>query len=280
MTSRGGLPAFQIFEPTVQETAVVVEVPHAGIFVDAASLADMIAPMRCVGRDADLFVDEVFSDAPSAGATLLVATHSRYVVDLNRGPNDYDGMAVDGGPMNNLPRGLIWRTSTEGDAIAMRRASREELERRMATVYRPYHEALTGLLVRKKKLFGQAILVCGHSMPSKGRRGHVDVGVGRADVVPGTRGRTTASAEVIDTVDRVARSLGFSVKHDDPYKGGFSTTHYGKPHEGVHAVQIELARRLYMDEERLVPVPDGMARTRALATQLAATLGEIRSTSA
>lgn len=277
MTFRG---AFQVVEPTVEETAVVVEVPHAGVFVDAASLADMIAPARCIGRDADLFVDEVFADAPSAGATLLVATHSRYVVDLNRGPNDYDGMAVEGGPIGgpaaNLPRGLIWRTSTEGDAISMRRASREELERRMSTIYRPYHEALAGLLSRKKERFGYAILVCGHSMPSKGRRGHVDVGVGRADVVPGTRGRTTAGAQVIDTVDQVARSLGFSVKHDDPYKGGFSTVHYGKPQQQVHAIQIELARRLYMDEERLAPLAEGMARTRALATRLVQALGALR----
>jgi N-formylglutamate amidohydrolase len=197
------------------------------------------------------------------------------VIDLNRGAEDFDGLAVEGGPSSNLPRGLIWRTSTEGDPILPRRLSQAELERRLASVYRPYHAALAGLLARKKSRFGRAILLCGHSMPSQGRRGHVDVGVGRADVVPGTRGRTSASGPIIDTVERVAVELGFSVKHDDPYKGGFSTGHYGQPQDGTHAIQIELARRLYMDEERLCPVPERLRRAAALAAALVTALGQV-----
>jgi len=265
---------FTVVEPEPgTETAVVVEIPHAGVHVDASSLADMIAPVRCIGRDADLFVDELFASAPLHGATLLVANFSRYVIDLNRGPGDFDGLAVEGGPPGNLPRGLIWRTSTEGDAILPRRLTQAELERRLSTYYRPYHATLASLLARKRGTFGRAVLLCAHSMPSQGRRGHVDVGVGRADVVPGTRGRTSASAPIIDTVERVALELGFTVKHDDPYKGGFSTAHYGQPSDGTDAIQIELARRLYMDEERLAPVPERMQRARTLASALVTALG-------
>lgn len=269
-------PPFTIVEPAREtETAVVVEVPHAGLAVDPESLASMVAPARCLGRDADLCVDALVEGAESLGATLLIASYSRYVVDLNRGPGDYDGASVEGGPPLNLPRGLIWRTSTEGDPILGRRLAREELERRLDVFYRPYHAALAGLLARKRSTFGRAVLLCAHSMPSQGRRGHVDVGVGRADVVPGTRGRTTASPEVIDVVDRVSRALGFSVKHDDPYKGGYSTGHYGRPEGGVDAIQIELARRLYLDEDRLVVQGAGFERTRALLRQLVAELGTL-----
>ncbi|NUP12047.1 MAG: N-formylglutamate amidohydrolase [Polyangiaceae bacterium] len=265
---------FSLVEPDPAiETPLVVEVPHAGLRIDHASIADMAAPIRCIGRDADLLVDALVEGSEALGATVLVADYSRYVIDLNRGPNDYDGLSVDGGPHGNLPRGLVWRTSTDGDPILARRLPKSELERRLATFYRPYHAALMDVLERKKQRFGHAILLCAHSMPSQGRRGHVDVGAGRADVVPGSRGRTTARGEVIDTVDRVARSLGFSVKHDDPYKGGFSTGHYGKPSERIDAVQVELARRLYLDEERLTIVEDGFARTQALVHAWVKALG-------
>ena len=267
---------FRVVKPDAAiETAVIVEVPHGGVHVDAASLATMIAPARAIGRDADLFVDRLFEAAPKSGASFIAANISRYVVDLNRGPLEIDGLAVERGGPQNLPRGLIWRIGTEGDPILARRLTQAELERRLDFLYRPYHAALEALIEEKRKKFGAAILLCAHSMPSQGRRGHVDVGVGRADVVPGTRGRTSAGALVIDTVDQAARDLGFSVKHDDPYKGGFSTGHYGRPAEGVHAIQVELARRLYMDEDELCPVSPGFERTQALAEALVTTLGKI-----
>ncbi|MFO0553249.1 MAG: N-formylglutamate amidohydrolase [Polyangiaceae bacterium] len=270
------LPPFHIEEPPESaETPLLVEVPHAGVHVDEASLAVMTAPLRAVGRDADLFVDRIFGRATEHGATFIAATHSRFVIDLNRGPFDFDGLAVEGGAHANLPRGLIWRTSTEGDPILARRLSRAELDRRRLVFYDAYHQAVSDVLERKRSRFGFAILLCAHSMPSHGRRGNVDVGVGRADVVPGSRGRTSASGRVIDEVERVARELGFSVKHDDPYKGGFSTGHYGRPAEGIHAIQIELARRLYMDEDRLVPIEPGFSRTSAAASAWVAALGAL-----
>ena len=88
-------------------------------------------------------------------------------------------------------------------------------------------------------------------MPSRGREGHIDPGRERADVVPGSRGRTTCAESVLRLVDRKPPHFGSSVAHDEPYRGGFSTSHYGRPREHVHAIQIELARRLYMDEQAL-----------------------------
>jgi N-formylglutamate amidohydrolase len=267
-------PSFVIEQPTGPETAVLVEVPHAGVHVDALSLATMIASLRSAGRDADLFVDDIFAGSPGLGATFLAARTSRFVVDLNRARDAFDALAVEGGQAQELPRGVVWRTTTEGERIVDAPLPRAELARRLREVYDPYHTAIAAIVAEKRARFGYAVLLCAHSMPSTGRRGHVDLGRGRADIVPGTRGRSSADGRLIDRVDAAAARAGFSIKHDDPYKGGFSTGHYGQPASGVHAIQIEMARRLYMDENRLVPSPDGMARVRAFAEDLVRALGE------
>lgn len=269
-----GVAGFTVERPTSDETPVIVEVPHAGFAFDAASMAYTCAPIRGIGRDADMFVDRLFREAPAQGATLLVGHLSRLVIDLNRGPDDVDTLAVEGATAQNLPRGLVWRTTTEGEPVLRERLPRAELERRMDAYYRPYHATLRALLDEKKARFGFAVLLCAHSMPSEGRRGHIDVGAGRADIVPGSRGRTTAATDVIDTVDRVARAAAFSVKHDDPYKGGFSTGHYGRPAERAHAIQIEIARRLYMNEDTLV-LHDGATRVTRFANDVVRALGAL-----
>ena len=256
-------PLFTLTEPSTGETPLVVEVPHAGIDVPPAYLASLVAPARSIGRDADLYVDDLYADAPFEGATLLVAHTSRYVLDLNRGEGDLDADTVLGGPTNGarMPRGLIWRLTTDGDPALARPLTAADVEARLHAVHRPYHAALLAALERKKAKFGYAVLLAAHSMPSVGRSGPEGsarrgllggAGAARADVVPGTHGRTTAAACFIDAVDAHARAQGFSVRHDDPYKGGFTTRHYGVPAARVHAVQIELARRLYMDETTLL----------------------------
>lgn len=263
---------FEVIEPKGGESPVVVEVPHAGLGVDAESLAYTVAPARSIARDADLYVDELVQDAPAEGATLLCARTSRYVIDLNRGEDDVDQDAVEGGGRTPWPRGLIWRLTTDGDPVLMRRLPRAEFERRLETVYRPYHRMLSSLLARKRARFGFVVLLCAHSMPSLARRGHSDSPGMRADIVPGTRGRTTAAPAVIDLVDWHARSYGFTVRHDDPYRGGFSTGFYGKPTNSSHAIQIEISRRLYMDESTHRRDPQGFRVVREFARSLVAQL--------
>lgn len=263
---------FEVFEPRSGESPLVVEVPHAGLFIDPEALAFTIAPARSIARDADLYVDRLFEDAPSEGASLLVARTSRFVVDLNRSEEDYDGEAVEGGGPRASARGLIWRLTTDGDPLLKGRLPRAELERRLERFYRPYHRALEALIARKVDRFGFAILLCAHSMPSQGRGGHPDHGGYRADLVPGTRGRTSAAGVVIDRVDAHGRARKWTIQHDDPYRGGFSTGHYGRPARGVHAVQVEIARRRYMDESTLRIDPQGFAAVREFARSLAARL--------
>ena len=266
---------FTVTPPQSDETPVVVEVPHAGLSVDPRSLATLVAPARSLGMDADLYVDELYADAPKMGATLLCATVSRYVCDLNRGEADIDSQTVDGGGARPYPHGLVWRTTTEDRPSIAAPLPRLELERRLTDIYRPYHGTLQSLLAAKVDKFGYAILLCGHSMPSRGRAGHTDPGRDRADVVPGSRGRSSAHQDVVHVPEAVALPLGWSVAHDDPYRGGFTTGHYGRPAERVHAVQVELARRLYMDEQTLGKKPKDFEQTRAYCRTLVAELGKL-----
>jgi N-formylglutamate deformylase len=242
---------FTVHEPRATKTPLVVEVPHAGLTVDAESMATLIAPAQSLGRDADLFVDDLYADAPDVGATLLVSHVSRYVCDLNRAETDVDPLTVEGGAARSAPHGVIWRLTTDNRAALLRPLPFAELERRLVRIYRPYHQTLQALLEQRVAEFGYAILLCGHSMPSRGREGHIDPGRERADVVPGSRGRTTCADAILRLVDLNAAEFRLSVAHDEPYRGGFSTSHYGRPKDRVHAIQIELARRLYMDEQAL-----------------------------
>ncbi|MBS2020537.1 MAG: N-formylglutamate amidohydrolase [Deltaproteobacteria bacterium] len=264
---------FSVIEPTRDETPLVVEVPHAGLWVDGPSLGRLAAPARSLGRDADLYVDDLYEGVPSRGATLLVSHVSRYVVDLNRSENDVDADSVEGAPSSaRATRGIVWRLTSDGTRVLDGPIPRAELTRRLDTYYRPYHRTLAALLERKRQTFGYAIVLAAHSMPSVGRAGHGDAHAVRADVVPGTRGRTSASGACIDAVDAHARRAKLSVAHDDPYQGGYTTSHYGRPDLRVHVVQVELARRLYMDEATLTKSPD-FEKMKAWCTELAAVLG-------
>jgi N-formylglutamate amidohydrolase len=266
---------FSVFEPTSRAIPVVVEVPHAGLRLDARTLATLVAPVYAVGQDADLYVDELYAGVPDVGATLIVAHGSRYVCDLNRGERDIDALAVEGGTMRSAPHGLIWRSTTEDRPVLRAPLDRAEFERRLTEYYRPYHGTLAQIVERTRERFGYAILVCGHSMPSRGRAGHTDPGRDRADVVPGTRGRSTSAAVVVTETERVTAEFGWSLTHDDPYRGGFTTGHYGRPREGIHSIQIELARRLYMDETTLTKLDPGFARTSQFCSAIVERLGDL-----
>jgi N-formylglutamate amidohydrolase len=244
---------FVLARPPGRPAPLIVEVPHAGLDVPVDVADTLSVAERDLRRDADLYVDELYRAVPSCGATLLAARVSRYVVDLNRFEHDVDAAAVPGAPNArvNVPRGVIWRESTEGQRALRRPLTAAEFELRMERYYRPYHRALAAEIDAARQRFGHVILLSAHSMPSVGRAGHDDEGVRRADVVPGTQGRTTAHPAIIDAVETHFRAAGLSVRHDDPYRGGATTIRWGRAREGIHAVQVELNRALYMDEVSL-----------------------------
>jgi N-formylglutamate deformylase len=268
--------SFVLTEPRAPEVPVIVEVPHAGLEVDAEALATLVAPAQSIGRDADLYVDELYADAPDVGATLLTARMSRYVCDLNRSEHDVDRDTVLGATGRTSPHGLIWRSTTDNRAAIARPLPKSELERRLQAYYRPYHDQLDVLVRDRLARHGFVIVLSGHSMPSRGRDGHDDPGRERADVVPGTRQRSTAAPAVIELTEKLAARFRLGLAHDDPYRGGHTTVRYGRPATGIHAIQIELNRRLYMDEQTLTKKPNEFRTIRSFCRALVQELGALR----
>jgi N-formylglutamate deformylase len=266
---------FTVLEATANEAPLVVEIPHAGLLIDPTAMASLTAPVRAIGQDADLYVDELYERAPSLGASVLVAHASRYVCDLNRSESDVDAGAVDAAAGMSHPHGLIWRLTTEGRPAIPGPLSTLEYQRRLNVYHRPYHTALTRLLERKRERFGYVVLLAAHSMPSAGRAGHLDTGAARAQVVPGSRGRTSAHESVIVCPERLARERNWSVAHDQPYRGGFTTGHYGQPATGIHVIQVELNRSLYMNEQTLERLDPGFSATRDYCESLVEALAKL-----
>ena len=262
---------FTLYRPERQRP-VLVEVPHAGLAFPEDVEHALGVPRECILRDADVYVDELYAQAPERGACKLEAHISRYVVDLNRAPHDVDLQTVPDhpAPRGVQPRGVVWRTTTSGRPLLARPLRYRELKERLNRFHRPYHDALRAELTRLRDLFGFAICLAAHSMPSRGRSLGSNRITRRPDVIPGTRGGTSADRRVIDLVDAHFSAAGLSVRHDDPYRGGYTTAHYGRPHDGWHVVQIELNRALYVDEATGEPKQEAFAELQALLGELVA----------
>jgi N-formylglutamate deformylase len=266
----GAFTARTAAEPT---TPVVVSVPHAG--VRTAGFEETLTPELDVRGDADLFVDRLYRiGEPEGPETYVAAQLSRFVCDLNRDPDDVAPGAVPEhpAPRNADGRGFIWAVTTHGAPALARPLTLREWSGRTA-IHTAYHEAISRALARARDRFGFAVLVDGHSMPSRGRSGHTDEGRARADVVPGDRQGQSCSPALLALVRGHFEAAGLKVIPNDPYKGGYITAHHGRPSEKVHAIQIELRRDLYMDEERFAPLEPGFDRLRG---QLSALLTELR----
>ncbi|MCG3174600.1 MAG: hypothetical protein GMKNLPBB_02845 [Myxococcota bacterium] len=241
---------------------VLVNTPHSGTIIPE-ECADEIACERAVMlRDTDLYTDQLYAGAPALGCTLMSARISRYIVDLNRPAGDVDADSVEGwtAAAPPAPRGMIWRLSTNNEPVLRKPLTREQYRRRLDAYYRPYQDHLLAALKTIRDRHGFAVLVDGHSMPSVGRAQHSDEGRRRADIVPGDADGASCGGSLTRLVTGHFRGCEYSVALNDPYKGGFNTRHYGRPAERIHAIQIELNRDLYMDEETLEIRSGGFAR--------------------
>ncbi len=253
-------PGFSLLRPTTHPLPILVEVPHAGLSVDPLAMASLHCPVSSLGRDADLFMDLACAPLVQAGALVLISHVSRYVCDLNRAPTAFEPAAAPGGTLSHAPHGLFWLRTTEGHPALRAPLDPAEAKRRLATYYHPYHAALAHTLEQLRAQFGFALLLCAHSMPSPGRGGHPGQAAPLADIVPGSRGGTSAHPSVIAVAERAAQRCGFSLRHDVPYAGGYSTAHYGSPTTGIHALQLEVNRERYMNEATLELEPRGFGR--------------------
>jgi N-formylglutamate deformylase len=272
----------ELTAPAITPTPVLVEVPHSGLQVPPEVEPEIDTTPLAVLRDSDIYVDQLYQRAPEQGATLLVSRVSRYVVDLNRGPDEVDSAAVPRHPRaRHIPaRGVVWRARTDGTPLLRAPLTVDQFAQRIERYYDPYHQTLRDVAAQMHAEYGHVLIVAAHSMPSTGRRIFGGRHVRRADIVPGTRGRSTADGRIIDVIDSHFRDAGLSVKHDEPYRGGWTTGSYGAPKRGQHAVQIELNRALYVDEQTSEIKAGDFAQLQAVLDQLVRKLGELMASDA
>jgi N-formylglutamate amidohydrolase len=251
---------YDVLAPATQTLPLVFASPHSGRHYPPAFVAASKLDRLSLRRSEDGFVDEIFAEAPELGAPLLRANFPRAYVDANREPFELDPrMFVDPLPAyanTRSPRvaaglGTIARVVANGADIYRDKLSFSEALRRIRTYYWPYHATLRQLLDQTKARFGGAILVDCHSMPSIGGPMDRDAGHRRVDFVLGDCHGTACNAEVTAAVEDALTALGYHVTRNTPYSGGFVTRHYGRPETGVHALQIEVNRALYMDERNV-----------------------------
>ena len=206
-------------------------------------------------------VDELYDQAPRAGAPLIRAHFPRAYADPNREPWELDPeMFSDPLPAwvhTTTPRvraglGTVAKVVTDGANIYATKIPFAEAERRVETCYKPYHARLRELLDATRARFDAYLLIDCHSMPSVGGPMDRDNGDDRVDVVLGDANGTSCAPHVTRLAQRAFQDLGYRVVMNTPYAGGFTTRHYGTPATHGHALQIEVNRTLYMDEQAIL----------------------------
>jgi N-formylglutamate deformylase len=255
-TSLDPAAPLRLARPVRQTAPLVFASPHSGRNYPADFLAQARLDPVGLRRSEDCFVDDLFADAPAHGAPLLAATFPRAFCDANREPWELDpAMFQDALPawVNSAsPRvgaglGTIARIVASGETIYRDKLSFAEAEQRVRGCWQPFHDALVALIEQTRTGFGACLLIDCHSMPAHGVRN----GASAIDIVLGDAHGTACAARITRRIEQVFIGLGYRVQRNDPYAGGYITRHYGRPREAVHAVQIEVARRLYMDETRI-----------------------------
>jgi len=255
----------EVVAPERQILPLVFASPHSGCDYSQAFLAASRLDPLTLRRSEDSFVDEIFEAAPRLGAPLIRALFPRAFVDANREPFELDpAMFEDELPAyanTRSPRvaaglGTIARVVANGADIYRGKLGFTEALGRIRRHYWPYHKTLSELVERTKASFGTCILIDCHSMPSIGgplsdELGNGASGAKRIDFVLGDCHGTSCAPAVAEAVQTTLRELGYRVARNRPYSGGFVTRHYGKPEDGVHGLQIEINRELYMDESRI-----------------------------
>ena len=211
-------------------------------------------------RSEDSFIDELFSKAPNYGAPLLKATFPRAYVDPNREPFELDPTMFE----DQLPDyvntdsvkisaglGTVARVVINGENIYRKKLKFSEIKRRVESFYFPYHQALQRLIENTRIKFGFCILIDCHSMPSIDGPMDDDTGNNRVDIVLGNNYVASCAPQLLSYTSASLKRQGLSICRNKPYSGGYTTCHYGKPDKGVHALQIEINRSLYMNETNI-----------------------------
>ena len=282
-------PPFRFHPPTGGGGRLIYACPHAGRHYPADLCARLeTATLR---RLEDALVDQLLVDTPARGAALVCGEYGRAYLDLNRDPLELDpAMFSEPVPPEARLRtsrvtaglGVLPRFVAGGREIYGRKLGLDEARARLATVHRPYHRALAEALEAARRATGAAILIDWHSMPGPATapgllEGATPPGRRPPDVVLGDRHGAACAPALTAWVEQQFTAAGLQVARNHPYAGGYTTQTHGRPEAGLHALQVELSRPLYLDEGRLTPGP-GFARLKRLLTRLTRDLAVVAET--
>jgi N-formylglutamate deformylase len=268
--------------PTADALPLVLDSPHSGEHYPDDF--DHAPPRALVRQAEDTHVARLYRGAPGFGATLIEATFPRAYIDANRSLADIDlALLADPWPAPVTPSrkteqgiGLVWRIARGGSPMYDRKLTADEVQRRIDRWYVPYHAAVTAEIDALHAAFGAVWHINCHSMPAVGDANADDPGRPRADFVLGDRDGSTCAPGFTAFVADTLAGLGHSVAINDPYKGVELVRKHGRPALRRHSLQIEMNRRLYMDEATLEPNTRYAALEADLARLVAALAGYIR----
>lgn len=251
--------AFEVFEPEHRDTPFVLNSPHSGRIYPVSFLEQSRLNNLSVRKSEDFLVDALVAGGVTHGMPMLKANFPRAFLDVNREPYELDPKMFEG----KLPDyantrsirvasglGTIAKIVAEGEMIYSGKVPVEDALSRIEDIYRPYHATLRRLLAKTHVKFGFSVLIDCHSMPSNGGQASF---VPKPDFVLGDRFGSSCNASITHGAKNLLQQMGYNVEINKPYAGGFITEHYGRPHNGLHALQIEINRGLYMDEIRMLP---------------------------
>ncbi len=275
--------AYVLCRPKRQTSHVIFASPHSGRDYPAEFLARALPDRLAIRSSEDAFVDQLFDMVPGLGSPLLTARAPRAYIDLNRAADELDPAVIEGitrAPYN--PRvtsglGVIPRVVAGGRAIYSGKLSLAEAEARLQQHWHPYHAALAALIEETRQSFGEAVLIDCHSMPHEAIEAHCRSGQSRPEVVLGDRFGAAAGRHVVDRLEAAFANAGLRVARNAPFAGAYVTQAYGRPSRGVHVVQVEIDRALYMDEARVRPLPEFATFRAAICGVVGEFLGVSRS---
>jgi N-formylglutamate amidohydrolase len=263
-------PPFTLHAPPEQLTPVVFCSPHSGRVYPKAFLEASRLDPHTLRKSEDCYVEELFEPVVDLGAPLIAARFPRAYLDVNREPYELDPELFHG----RLPAfantqsarvvgglGTIARIVADTEEIYRERLPIGTAFQRIEQLYRPFHSALADLLEATRRQFGMAVLIDCHSMPSASTGQPPG---GRPHIVLGDRFGASCDAKLTRFMRDLLQRAGFDVQINRPYAGGFITEHYGSPARGVHALQIEINRALYLDEGTLSKSRDFLKLRRTL----------------
>ena len=262
-------------------THIVLDSPHSGTFYPEDFRP--ACPVPALRQVEDTHVDDLWSFARNQGHAWVGARFPRTYVDVNRSLADIDLQLLDGpwpdrvdpAGKSRLGKGLVWRLLDDGTDLYARRLPVQEVKDRIARCWVPYHTALDAAVASAHQRHGQVLHLNCHSMPAVADRWSTDFpGLVHDDFVLGDRDGTTAHPELARWISRFLQDRGFSVSVNHPYKGVELVRRHGAPALHRHSIQLEINKRLYMNEQSLALTP-GHERLRSALKELLAALSRL-----